>query len=147
MKIELVSLRTEVSAMKRKNLVIEKINESSSDIILFCGCSVIREDEISTFQAQIINKKVFVLFEIKNTNRDVDVSRDNGLVVIRKGKIVNLFTNQLFATSQEINRNEALAERFIQELEDKRFLSVNGKNILILQCGELNIIKNLCTKC
>ena len=107
--------------MKRKNLVIEKINESSSDIILFCGCSVIREDEISTFQDQIINKKVFVLFEIKNTNRDVDVSRDNGLVVIRKGKIVNLFTNQLFATSQEINRNEALAERFIQELEDKRF--------------------------
>jgi len=143
MKIELVSLRTDVSAMKRKNLVIEKINESSSDIILFCGCSVIREDEIPTFQAQIINKKVFVLFEIKNTNRDVDVSRDNGLVVIRKGKIVNLFTNQLFATSQEINRNEALAERFIQELEDKRFLSVNGKNILILQCGELNIIKNL----
>ena len=143
MKIELVSLHTKLSSMKRKKLVIKKINESSSDIILFCGCSLIKENEISSFQDQIINKKVFVLFEIKNTNKDVNVSYDNGLVVIRKGNIVNLFTNQLFATSQEIDRNEALAERFIQELESKRFFSVKGKNILIMQCGELNIIKNL----
>lgn len=143
MKIELVSLRSDLSEKKRKKLVIEKINESSSDILLFCGCSIIREDEIPSFQDLVMNKSVFVVFEIQNTNPGVDASFKNGLVAIRNGEIVNLFTHQFFATSREFNGKEELAKCFVQELECKRFLSVNGKNILIMQCGELNIIKNL----
>jgi hypothetical protein len=54
-----------------------------------------------------------------------------------------MFTNQFFATSQEIEGNELLCEHYIDELETKRCFSVKGKKCMVLQCGEINIIKNI----
>ena len=67
----------------------------------------------------------------------------NCLYNIENGVIHNMFTNQFFSTSGEINDNEPLCERFINELETRRRLNVKGYNCLILQCGEINIIRNL----
>ncbi len=54
-----------------------------------------------------------------------------------------MFTNQFFATSQEMEGNELLCEHYIDELETKRCFSVKGKKCMVLQCGEVNIIKNI----
>lgn len=142
-KIELVSLRSSLKCKKRHSVFVEIINQSYADLILFCGQSLIREDEVYSLEQEITNKNATVLFEIRDIEESEYVKFKHGLFMVEQGRIKNLFTNQLFSTHDEIENNEMLCERFIQELENKRHFVTNGKSVLILQCGELNIIKNL----
>lgn len=141
--IELVSLRCSLTNQKRHSVFVDTINRSQSDLILFCGHSIMREDEVYSLEHEITNKKGTCVFEIKKINESNFVKLEHGLFLITQGKTKNLFTNQLFSTHEEIDDNELLCERFVQELEDRRFLVEKNKSILILQCGELNILKNL----
>ena len=54
--------------------------------------------------------------------------------------------NQLFSTSHEIEDNVELAQRLIYEFNSHRIQYIKKKNILIIQCGELNILKNFQNK-
>ena len=47
----------------------------------------------------------------------------------------------MFSNSSEISNNYELANRFLHELETNRRLKINGKNITILQCGEILILE------
>lgn len=143
LKIELVSLRSSLKWQKRHSIFVDIINHSSSDIILFCGHSLIKEDEVFSLEQEIANKDVTVLFEVREIEESDFVKFKHGLFMVEQGKPRNLFTNQLFSTHGELDNNEMLCERFIQELENKRHFVIKEKRILILQCGELNIIKNL----
>ncbi len=143
LKIELVSLRSSLKRKKRHSTFVEIINRSCSDLILFCGHSLMREDEVYSLEYEITNKDVTVLFEVREIKESDYVNFINGLFIVEQGKTRNLFTNQLFATHDEIDDNEMLCERFIQELEYRRHFEIKEKSILILQCGELNILKNL----
>lgn len=143
LKIELVSLRSNLKKAKRHSIFVDMINHSCSDIILFCGHSLIKEDEVYFLDQEITNTNVTVLFEVREIEESEFVKFKNGLFIVEQGKSRNLFTNQLFSTHDEIDNNEMLCERFIHELENKRHFVIKGKSILILQCGELNIIKNL----
>jgi len=143
LKIELVSLRSNLKMAKRHSIFVEMINHSCSDIILFCGHSLMKEDEVYVLNREIANKNVTVLFEVREIEESEFVKFKHGLFIVEQAKPRNLFTNQLFSTHDEIDNNEMLCERFIHELENKRHFVIKGKSILILQCGELNIIKNL----
>lgn len=143
LKIELVSLRSNLKKAKRHSIFVDMINHSCSDIILFCGHSLIKEDEVYFLDQEITNTNVTVLFEVREIEESEFVKYKNGLFIVEQGKSRNLFTNQLFSTHDEIDNNEMLCERFIHELENKRHFVIKEKSILILQCGELNIIKNL----
>lgn len=141
--LELVSLRSSLKSQKRHSIFVDTVNRSQSDLIVFCGHSIMREDEVYSLEQEITNKKIACVFEIKEINESKFVKLKHGLFLIKQGKIKNLFTNQLFYSHEEIDDNEILCERFIQELENRRFLVINNKSILILQCGELNILRNL----
>lgn len=143
MEIELVTLHYDLRGKKRSLIVTDTINRSRSDLILFCGHSLIYEDDAYELGEQLSNKESFVVFETKIIQESDFVKYKHGLFVIENGIINNLFTNQLFSTKDEIEGNEVLCERFIVELETRRRLTVKNQNILILQCGEINIIKNL----
>ena len=143
LKIELVSLRSNLKKPKRHSIFVDMINHSCSDIILFCGHSLIKEDEVFFLDQEITNKNATILFEVREIEESEFVKFKHGLFIIEQGKSRNLFTNQLFSTHDEIDNNEMLCERFIHELENKRHFVIKEKSILILQCGELNIIKNL----
>lgn len=143
LKIELVSLRSNLKMAKRHSIFVDMINQSCSDIILFCGHSLMKEDEVYFLDQEIANKNVTVLFEVREFEEGEFVIFKHGLFIVEQGKPRNLFTNQLFSTHDEIDNNEMLCERFIHELKNKRHFVIKEKSILILQCGELNIIKNL----
>ena len=51
-------------------------------------------------------------------------------------------TNQLFSESKEIEDNYELADRFLYELNERRILTIDNIKYLILQCGEINILRN-----
>lgn len=143
MNIELVSFRFNLSEMRRLELMINLVNLSQSDLILFCGHTLKNPYDLDVLNGCIENKNSFVLFEIKRVIESNFLNLRNCLYTIENGSINNLFTNQFFSTKDEIERNESLCERFINELETRRSFNVKGKNCLVLQCGEINIIKNL----
>ena len=123
--------------------MISIVNQSQTDLIVFCGHTLRDKSDLDVLRCRIENKNTFVLFEIKQCEESTFLCLKNCLYTIADGLVHNMFTNQFFATSDEIEGNESLCERFINELETRRRFIVKGKNCLVLQCGELNIIKNI----
>jgi hypothetical protein len=143
MRVELVSLRNGITKKKRLNVVSDAINKSKSDLVLFCGHSVFDWNDCVELSEKLVNKDSIVLFEAKKVDESTFLMRKNCLFRIEQGRLVNMFTNQFFASSKEIEGNELLCEHFIDELENKRCFRVKSKKCLALQCGEINIIKNI----
>ena len=143
MTIELVSFRYNLIAKKRLDLTINLVNQSQADLVMFCGHTINDQYNLDILKERIENKTSFVLFEVKHVYESNFLNLKNCLYTIENGEIHNLFTNQIFSSSDEIKGNDALCERFINELETRRRLKVKEKNCLVLQCGENNIIKNI----
>lgn len=140
MKIQITSFKNGLSDKIRLGLTKSIINSSTADIILFSGHTIGFVNEIEKLQESLENKKTEVIFELQSINSE---KINNCLYHIKKGVINNLYTNQLFVSSADIEGNYQLADRFIHELETKRILKIEGLNFMIFQCGEINILKNI----
>ena len=145
MKIQLVSYKYSLSGKKRIELTASIFNDSKADVIMFSGKTIFNDNELSLLQSMIKNKKTFGIFEVKKCYVSYLLRINNALYTIKNGKIENLYSNQFFATSEDINNNIDLAKRLILELETKRKLVINGVCFTILQCGENNILANKMT--
>lgn len=140
MKIQLTSFQNGLSDKTRLDLTSRIINNSIADLILFSGHTIGFVNEIEKLRLALENKKTEVIFELENiSSRKIS----NCLYHIKDGKINNLYTNQIFTQSGEIENNYELGDRLINELETKRKFEINGLNFLIIQCGEINILKNI----
>jgi hypothetical protein len=137
--IEIISFKSNLTDKVRLNLTLKIINESTSDLLLFSGHTLDFVNDIESLREQIKNTKTEVILELKDINSDM---LRNCLYRISKGKLFSLNTNQIFATSGQIENNYELGRRLFYEFESHRTLLINGMKILILQCGELNILKN-----
>lgn len=138
MKIELVSYRNKLKAKKRLELTREIINSSKSDILLFSGSTIKSAEHLEKLKHQIVNNHTKAIFEVESLNSKFF---SNCMFHIVDGSILNLFTNQIFSSVDSIKGNHELANRFLHELETNRRLKINGKNITILQCGEILILE------
>ena len=143
MKIELISFRYNIKEKKRLDLMINLVNQSQADLVMFCGHTINDQYNLDVITERIENKASFVLFEVKHVYESNFLNLKNCLYTIEDGSIHNLFTNQFFSTKDEIDGNDALCERFINELETRRRFKVKEKNCLVLQCGENNVIRNV----
>lgn len=138
MKIQITSFHHGLSGKERLCLTENIINNSAADLILFSGHTINFVNDMEKLKSLIKNSKTEVVFELKDVNSS---KISNCLYHIKKGQIKNLYTNQLFTQSVDINGNYQLGDRFVHELETKR--KIKGLNFLIIQCGELNILKNI----
>ena len=145
MKIQLVSYKYNISGKKRIDLTASIFNDSKADVIMFSGKTIFNSNELSLLQSMINNKKTFGIFEVQKCYVSYLLRINHALFIIKNGKIENLYSNQLFATSKDINNNIDLAKRLILELETRRKLVVDGIHFTILQCGENNILANKTT--
>ena len=123
--------------------MVNIVNLSQADLIIFCGHTLKDKQDLEELKNFIENKSVFVLFEVKQIEESGFLNLKNCLYYIKEGIVHNLFTNQFFSTKDEIEGNESLCERFVNELETRRRFVVKGMNCLVLQCGEINIVKNI----
>lgn len=139
MKIEVVSFTHGLPDEVRLQLTADTINGSTADVLLFSGHTVGFVNDIESLRSLIQNEHTEAFLELENINSD---KIRNCLYRVTKGKLNSLYTNQLFSTSNEIEGNYELAERLLHEFETKRSFKVGGLNALIIQCGELNILKN-----
>ena len=146
--IDLVSFKHNLSGIERLDSMLQVINSSKSKLLLFSGHSLKNFKDLQALQIGLINKKSYIIFELENIVpliADSDVFKpkiSNCLYTVVNGKVQSMYTNQLFTESNEINNNIELADRLLNELVTRRTIIINGLKILVLQCGELNILKN-----
>ena len=139
MKFQLVSFKKGSAWKRRLEQMIKIINDTDADLIMFNGRTLNDITYIDQLESGVNNKRVFVLFEVEHSTKE---RHPYYLYKIQKGKISSLNTKQLFAESSEIEGNEFLCERYLDELETKRCFTVKDKKCLVIQCGENNIVKN-----
>lgn len=140
MKIELVSFPFNLNETIKLSLISQIINSSEADLILFPGNTIGFISDLMRLREKITNKKTEAFLEITDFNSDF---LRNNLVRLKSGEMKNLFTHQLFAESSEIEHNEFLCESLINEILTKRTFKIKNKKIILFQCGELNILRNL----
>lgn len=140
MKIQLVSYVHGLSNKMRLDITSSIFNDSTADLLLFCGHTIGSVNDIDKLQSRLTNNKSEAVFELENMNSS---KINNCLYQIKQGKIKNLYTNQIFTQSGEIEGNTELGDRFIYEMEKNRKLNTKGRSILIMQCGEINILRNI----
>lgn len=143
MRIEIISYVSDLSNKIRIYLTSTIINESNADLLLFSGHTIDFVNDIEQLQYSINNKHTEVILELKDINSD---KIGNCLYRIKNGIIKSLYTNQLFSRSSEINNNYELADRLLHEFETNRIIKLHGVSFLIIQCGEINILKNIQSK-
>jgi len=140
MKIEIVSYRYALADKDRLNLTKDIINTSISDLLLFSGHTIGDVKDIEVLKTLIENTRIEVILELKDIKSDMI---KNCLYHVTKGKLKSLNTNQIFTESSEIEGNYELAARLLHEFETNRIIKIKGISILIVQCGEINILKNI----
>ena len=135
MTVQLVSINPNIDWEEQFQEVLEIINISTSDIILFPGHTLADMQQLKALRNKITNKHSVVFLEVQERNFS-----KNSLFIIRNGKVIDLMTNQRFMESKDIDGDEFECKSFLKELKGKRIIRVKGFQILILQCGENNII-------
>lgn len=111
------------------------LNEKDVDFVMFSEWIFDRKNDLDKVCQLVNNKNVTALFEL---------SLDDGLIgnqlfLLQNGEITDLKTHQIFCESNEATDKNV--ENLIIELEQHRQFEVNGKQFLIIQCGENNILK------
>ena len=134
MNVQLVSYQYRKTEAKRIDYAAEIINNSTADLILFPGHALLYKKDLAELTAGISNKHSCALIECKE--------KGNHPYLIRNGKIKDLHTSQFFSRASHIANDPNFCEDFMTELELRRVFSVCGKKCLLLQCGEMNIVKN-----
>ncbi len=143
MKIQTISYRADITNSDKLKSTIELINNSKSDLLLFSGHTIGSIKDIEKLRSKIENKKTEAYLELEDIGSE---KINNCLYKLSKGNLISLNTNQLFSTSHEIEDNVELAQRLIYEFKSHRIQNIKRKRILIIQCGEFNILKNFQNK-
>lgn len=141
--IQLVSYRSSLSRSKRVECTIDILNRASEPFVMFSGHTLFEPEDILSIESKLTNKHVTALLEVRHIKSSSFLNNANCLFLVRNGKVHNMFSQQLFATSGEIKNNTDLAERLLLELEQRRKFEIEGEKCLIFQCGEINILSNI----
>lgn len=138
MKIQAVVYQESISWRIQDDLNTQLFNNTDADIILFPGWSFKDTNHLINFQNFLTNKKTLGFFELQRLD-----SRNltNALFSIQKGEM-KFISFQLFSTSSEISNNPILGQMFVDQFDVSRSFKVKNKVLRVIQCGELNILRN-----
>ena len=138
MTIQLVGFDALKSSQKY-NLFKKIVNESSADLILFPGNTF--RDEADIMYEGIDNKHSVIIIELGSASPTSCMGTTNELYIFRNGRPIDMFSCQIFATADDINRGgKNLMNKLFDELESRRRITCCGKSIVILQCGETALL-------
>lgn len=139
MKIQLIGFDNELNPNYKLNLVSEIINSSDADLILFPGHTLRDEDDMVYVEGEITNDKPIVVVEMIDSCPTSCLHLHNALYLIRDGLFEDMYTSQIFANHEDINKNHILMAKLMDEIP-RRQIECCGKRITILQCGETALL-------
>jgi len=138
MRISLVSYYINTPSKIKKQLNADLFNNSKADLIVFPGYTFNDQGELTDFINSIENKQTIGLFDFKSNGNNYEGYQS---LIVRKG-IIKKMSTQMFTTANDVNRNVELVESFLHEFKTKRKLKIKGIYVRLLQCGEVNILRN-----
>jgi hypothetical protein len=141
--VQLVSYKSSLRADSKANRTIEIINSSDADLILFPGHTFYSDTDVRWNENLIENKKTTAVFEVKNDNSSQLNCIYNSLYILQHGVIRNMFTYQFFTDSKEIYKYPDAVEHLMLDLETRRKFAVANRKVIVLQCGENGILRNI----
>lgn len=142
MKIQLVSFSLEHTSSRVRNIA-NIINNTQSDLILFSGWTLTNDKDVEKLGELIENDNVVAILEVKDPKPYPYAIWKHALYVLKEGKITPLYTHQFFKDRKEVNAYPELVPMLIHDLKNRRTIKVANKKVMILQCGETSILRNL----
>lgn len=142
MKIQLVSFSLKYKSSRARNIA-KIINNSQADLILFSGHALANDKEVEKLRKLIDNDKVVAIIESEESQQYPFTTWRNALFILKKGQISPMYTHQYFKDRREINRYPELVPMLLQDLKTKKTINVADEKIMILQCGETSILRNI----
>ncbi|NLZ18948.1 MAG: hypothetical protein GXY24_01585 [Bacteroidales bacterium] len=138
MKIQLISFSGDMNPNYQIASVIDIINNSEADLILFPGHTLRDENDRRYVEDSLTNKKVTAIIEMEE---DGVMCSPNELFIYRKGKFEDMYTSQVFSKAEEVNGKTVLMEKLLDELPRRQFTCCE-KRFTVLQCGESAIVSD-----
>jgi len=138
MKFQIVSYKSNLPWQLQDELNCRLFNQSSADLILFPGWAFQDTNHIENFKISITNKKTFGIMELQR----LDSRKITNCLYSIQGGQIEYASLQYFSTSDDINENPVLGEMFLKEFATNKCFQVKRKKVRVIQCGELNILKN-----
>lgn len=145
MKIGLISFlinpSNKNSIFNHVNYFLKIVNDFDYlDVIIFSGWTLLKKD-LEFVKKNIKNKNSLILFEVWDdfcNNKE----QHKGYY-FKEGVFYDKDIIQLFATSDEINRDKELMKRYLTEINNNRIIEFKNRKICWLICGEINVLKNV----
>ena len=119
-----------IALLNKPTRILEELQENA-DLILF---------ELSN---SIENTKTSAIIEVKTNSTSVVNPIHRSLFLLQNGVVKDMFTGQLFEDSHNINTYPELGEHLIIELETRRKFNVANRDVIVIQCGENGILRNI----
>ena len=139
MKIQLIGFEYDLNPNYKLELLKDIVNGSDADLILFPGHTLRNYDDLVYVEANITNDKSTVVVEIEDSYPTSCLHIHNALFLIREGLFEEMYTGQIFATAEDINRNHVLMTKLLNEIPLRQF-ECCGKRITVLHCGETALL-------
>lgn len=143
MTIQLISFNSSLDANKRFHLTTQIINLTTSDLILFPGHTLATNSAATKLSSLVTNKTTSAILEVEEDNSSPFNPVCNSLYLLQNGICKSMFSYQLFAESEQIRDDQELGEHLILDLETRRRFMVGNRQAVILQCGEIGILRNI----
>lgn len=136
MKIQLISFSGELNPNYQMALIVNIINNSNADLILFPGNALRDADDRYYVEDHLTNENVTAIIEIQ---KDGIMGSPNELFICREGELYDMYTSQVFSKAEHVNGNAVLMEKLLDEMTRRQF-ECCGKRFTVLQCGESAIV-------
>lgn len=134
--IDVVTGRKEDSDQRKLKSLQNIFFKSKADLLLFPGSTIGNAKKL--YNIDYTKFKGTAILEAEEINSFLGYY---WLFKVSNSEIQPMMTSQLFNTSGLIKSNEVLGEMLVHTLANSRTVTVKGKKILVLQCGENNVLR------
>lgn len=141
MKIQLIGFDFGLKLNQKRKLFIEIVNGSDADLILFPGHTLRDLADLYNMEPDLTNEKSVVVLELEDHYPTCCLHLHNALVLVREGLAEDLYTSQIFTSAEEINREDVLMAKLLDEMPRRQF-ECCGKRITVLLCGETALLES-----
>lgn len=139
MKIQLIGFDFGLKLNQKRKLFIEIVNGSDADLILFPGHTLRDLADLYNIEPDLTNEKSMVVLELEDHYPTSCLHLQTALFLVREGMPEDLCTSQIFTTANEIDGDEVLMAKLLDEIPRRQF-KCGGMRITVLQCGETALL-------
>jgi|GEM_PF-2438160 len=135
MKIELIGFDFELNPNNKMDILVDAVNASDSDLILFPGHTIRDLNDLLYAEQDIKNKSSVAILELEESLSSSCLLQRNSLYMMHGGLFFDLYTSQIFETEEDIEGNDAIMDKLMDEFKRRQFACC-GNRITVLQGGE-----------